>query len=356
MSAPQRLRIGIAGAGIGLEHIKAYRSLPQLFSVAAVCDKDAQRARMAADLAGAARIEASADALIEDAEIDVVDVCLPPQLHFPLARRTLEAGKHAICEKPLTLALAEADKLLELHSKGPGTLHPVFQYRCALGFRTLMHIVGLGLAGRPLAGALETHWRREDSYFADAPWRGQSRLAGGGALLSHAIHIHDMLCCAFGAPAAVLAYPLVGRAGIDVEDHAAVAFRFAEGAVATSSVSLGSAQEGSRMRLIFERMTATSVDAPALDGGQWLFEAADPADQPAIDAACASVQAAPGWLEGFLLGVHASICDGREPNVTAQAGRLSIELITAIYHSARTGESARLPLGSDHELYQGWLQ
>ncbi len=105
------LRAGIAGTGfIGAVHARsARRTGARVTAVAASSLQSAERA--ARDL-GAERAFASAEALVQDPDVDVVHICTPNHLHLPLAEAALAAGKHVVCEKPLALDAAGAQRLL----------------------------------------------------------------------------------------------------------------------------------------------------------------------------------------------------------------------------------------------------
>ncbi|MEL6678811.1 MAG: Gfo/Idh/MocA family oxidoreductase, partial [Pseudomonadota bacterium] len=141
-----RHRVAIVGAGIGAEHLAAYRALPERFTVRTICDLDTARA---APLLGTTmRYTADLAEVLADGEIDVVDVCLPPHLHLEAASRALSAGKHVVCEKPLVASLAEADRLAEVARAAGRAVFPVFQYRFGPGAARLRALMAAGLTGR----------------------------------------------------------------------------------------------------------------------------------------------------------------------------------------------------------------
>jgi predicted dehydrogenase len=113
MGEAAQLRVGIAGTGfIGAVHARsALLAGGRLAGVAASSPASAHEAatRLRAD-----RAFESAAALVESDAVDVVHVCTPNHLHVPLARAALKAGKHVICEKPLSLDDAGAAELVEL--------------------------------------------------------------------------------------------------------------------------------------------------------------------------------------------------------------------------------------------------
>lgn len=347
-------RVSVIGAGIGAQHMAGFAEVPEHFQVASICDLNLDRARPLAEEHGCALTDDFAGVLA-DPDIDIVDICLPPHLHFGACVDALRAGKKVICEKPLVTSLEKADELSEVVKETGGFLSPVFQYRFGIGAAQLHALIDAGLAGRCYAGTLETHWDRPASYY-DIDWRGTWAGESGGALLGHAIHIHDLLPAFLGPVARVFADVATRVNEIEVEDCAALSLRMDSGALITSSVTLGCAENISRMRLMFEGFTVESDHAPySLAARPWRFVARAPTTQAQIDAVLAEV----GDVRTGYAGMFTALADalggrgGRE--VTLEDGRRSLEFVTACYHSARTGQSVDLPLGADHPLYASWV-
>ena len=178
------LNVAILGAGIGAQHLDGYLALPDRYRVAAICDLDAEKAgALAAKAPGCAAVS-DADAVIADPAIDIIDICLPPHLHGPIAMKAFAAGKHVICEKPIAGSVAEADRMLEAAQASGRLFAPIFQYRYGRGLYQLAALQERGLAGKPLVATLETHWNRTADYYA-VPWRGKWASERGGAVLGH---------------------------------------------------------------------------------------------------------------------------------------------------------------------------
>src|SRR5262245_27762901 len=95
------LRVGVIGCGIGRQHVAAYRRLPDLFDVAAICDIDEAKGREVAAEYAVGKVLTDIKVLCELDDLDVVDICTPPYLHVAQTLQALSAGKHVICEKPL---------------------------------------------------------------------------------------------------------------------------------------------------------------------------------------------------------------------------------------------------------------
>lgn len=347
------INVAILGAGIGREHLAAYRTLPDKFSVGMLIDQDRPRIeniRAQDDFVAATDI----DAALENPAIDLIDICLPPHLHVPTALRALDAGKHVICEKPIAMSMADVDLLRAAALRNTRQVFPVFQYRWGPALAQLRHLISQGLAGRPQIGALETHWSRGAEYYA-IPWRGTWAGEQGGAVLGHAIHNHDLMTHFMGPVAALSAITTTRVNQIETEDCAAISFEMANGALVTSSITLGAAFNETRIRLVFEKLSATSGNAPYAPGSvPWVFTARDPAHQTAIDAALVDTIAESVGFQGFLHQVARALAGENNNAVTLEEGAASIALVTAIYHAARTGERVGLPLLETHPLYGGW--
>ncbi|MHA3979825.1 Gfo/Idh/MocA family protein [Halovulum sp. GXIMD14794] len=347
------IRVAILGAGIGQSHLAAYAVLRERFEVRTVCDIDAERAGQMVKGTGI-RVETDLNAVLADPEIDLVDVCLPPHLHFSVSKAAMEAGKHVICEKPLVPSLREADALISVATDSGRQLFPVFQYRYGQAAAQLDALREAGLVGKPYAASIETHWNRGAAYYA-VDWRGTWAGENGGAVLGHAIHNHDLLAAIMG-PIARLSATVTTRVNpIEVEDCAAILFEMENGAVATSSITLGAANDTTRFRFCFDGLTAESGSEPyAPMSGAWKFFAREPAKQADVDAVLAEVPTVhPGFIGYFdAIADHLGGRPGRA--VTQEDGRRSIELVAAIYHASRTGARVSLPVGPENPLYSGW--
>lgn len=348
------INVCVVGAGIGAAHLRGYAELPDRFSIHSVCDIDEARGRALAAEFGAG-FTADLTAVLEDSAIDLVDICLPPHMHLGACLAALDAGKKVICEKPLVASLKEADQLADKLRETSGFLSPVFQYRFGLGTAQLRALIDAGLAGKAYAGTLETHWDRPASYY-EVDWRGTWAGERGGAILGHAIHIHDLLPSMIGPVASVYAELATRVNDIEVEDCAALSVRMANGALITSSVTLGAADNTSRMRLMFEGFTVESDHAPYSPAEKaWHFVARAPTSQREIDEVLARVGAVKTGYAGMFEAVADALAGDSSDVVSLEDGRRSLEFVTAAYASARSGKAVNLPLDADHPLYESWL-
>ena len=344
------IRVAILGGGIGAQHLDAYGALDG-FHVTHLVDQDsARRDALCADtITPLDDIDAALSA-----DVDVIDICLPPHMHVPVAIKALEAGKHVICEKPLATSLDQIDTLAEVAARTGRQIFPVFQYRFGPAFAQLDALRRAGLVGSPRAASLETHWNRGADYYS-IPWRGTWAGEQGGAVLGHAIHAHDLLSHFMAPIVGVTARLNTLVNPIETEDSAALILDLDGGAMATSSITLGSATDETRLRFVYEHLTATSATHPYTPGeGTWRFVARDPAMQDRVDAVLAQISPGPSGFAGFLTEVAKAVQGQPNDAVTFQDGAASIALVTAIYASHRDGTRISLPLPKTHPLRKGW--
>lgn len=342
--------VAIIGAGIGAEHLTAYRALPDRYDVRWICDLDLPRAEGIAK--DGPQVTQDIEHVLADPLVGLVDICLPPHLHLDAMIKVLRSGRDAICEKPLVTSLADCDRLERVVEETGQRIFPVFQYRYGRAGTQIRMLKAAGLTGSPFVASLETHWRRDADYYA-VDWRGTWNGEQGGAVLGHAIHSHDWLSFAFGPVASVYAHTATRVNDIEVEDCAALSIRMKNGALVTSSVTLGAADDTSRLRFVFEGLTATSGSDPYRPADDtWTFTARS-ADQAAIDATI-DIQTPNGGFAGLFEAV-ADCLDGRESNVvTLHDARQSLEFVTAVYASAASNAPVSLPIPKDHAFYSGW--
>ena len=266
-----RLKVGVVGSGIGASHIEAYKALPEMYEVAVLCDIDAARgAEVAARFGIPATVGALDDLLARD--LDIIDVCTPSGLHQAQTLAALAAGFHVVVEKPVAKSLAEVDAVAAAEAASGRRVAPIFQYRFGLGLQKLAHLRAKGFATTASVATAETHWYRGEVYYGAAAWRGTFDGELGGCLTTHAIHIHDILCEVLGPIASVHARASNRLNRNETEDMAILSLGFASGAFATSSVTLGSRQETSRLRFVFDDLVAESGLAPYNPGHDpWTF-------------------------------------------------------------------------------------
>lgn len=348
--------VAVVGGGIGRSHIvEGYLPNQDKFRLLAICDLDPGRMNALAEEFGVERRTADFDELLAMDDLDVIDICTPPMVHFPMVMAALRAGKHVICEKPLVGSLAAVDEVIAEERTSRGLLMPVFQYRFGDGVQQAKAIIDAGIAGRPFVATVETLWRREADYYA-VPWRGKWRTELGGVLMTHAIHQHDLLTYLMGPPKSLFGRVATRVNAIEVEDCISASVELESGALASLTATLGAADEISRLRLMFENVTFESDHEAYSPGNKpWTILPRNDEAKQRIDALIEGWRHVPQRFETQMALFHAAI-EGKGPlPVTSADSRRALEIVAAFYHSSETRAEVSWPIGTEHPKYKSWL-
>jgi predicted dehydrogenase len=349
--------VAVIGCGIGRSHIaEGYGRHPDKFRALALCDVDERRLAQVGDEFSIERRTRSFDEVLCMDDIDIIDICTPPALHLAQILAALAVGKKVVCEKPIVGSLAEIDRVIAAEGRAGGRVMPIFQYRFGNGLQKAKRIIDMGIAGKPYLATVETAWKRTPKYY-ETSWRGRWETELGGVLLTHAIHSHDLMTYLMGPVASVFARTTTRVNPIAVEDCAVASLVMASGALVSLAATLGSHKEISRLRFCFEHVTFESSQRPYSPGDDpWEIIPASPEAANRIADALAAHRFVPSRFEGLMAAYHAALTgDGAAP-VTLADARRSLELVTALYHSAANGTVVTLPIGTDHPGYNGWRQ
>jgi predicted dehydrogenase len=175
----KKLRWGaLSTANIGLKKVLPAMQHGQFTAVTAIASRDLAKARAAADALGIATAYGSYEELLADPNVDAIYNPLPNQMHVPWTIKAAEAGKHVLCEKPLSLSVAEAKTLLAVRARTGVKIGEAFMIRSYpqwLRLRALLAEERIGEL-RSIVGFF--------SYFNNDPANIRNQMeCGGGALL-----------------------------------------------------------------------------------------------------------------------------------------------------------------------------
>ena len=285
--------------------------------------------------------------LLKNPDVDVVCVCTPSGVRGQIIIDAARAGKHIVAEKPLEVTLEKVDAVLKECELAGVKLMSVFQNRFFGPLKDLKKAVDEGRLGRLTIGDAYVKWFRPQSYYESAAWRGTWELDGGGALMNQGIHYVDLLQWIMGPVESVFAYTdTLVREKIEVEDTLVACLRFKNGAMGTIEACTSS-YPGRPASLEIHGEKGTIVVA---DGVVSMWKIKGEGDYVPHDTAAAGGAADPSAIsctahQRQIDDMVRAINENRPPIVDGREGRKSIEIITAIYKSAQTGEMVRLPLG-----------
>jgi len=342
---------GIIGTGmIANFHAQAIGELPNARLVACM-DCVEHVGRQFAERHGC-RAYSDLDKFLSDKDLDVVTICTPSGSHLEPTLAAAQAGKHVICEKPLEVTLERIDQMIEAHERAGTKLGGIFNSRYEPVNQLLKQTVQSGRLGRITYGAGYVPWWRPQSYYDQGAWRGTWKLDGGGALMNQSTHTVDLVQWLMGPVKRVSAFTaLLGHERLEVEDTAMAAVEFASGAMGVFVASTAMFP-GLPARVEIAGTKGTVItESTSLKVFQ--FQQEDPKDKEILDkfgghgvAAGASDPKAISAdnhrrnFEAFLKALD----EGAEPELNGREARKAVEIVLAIYESARTGRIVELPL------------
>lgn len=194
-------KVAIIGLGfMGTMHAQIYKQLRDASLVAVVDKQQAKAKRALAKLEIQAEVFGTLEDLLMGGEVDVVDVCLPTDLHAPFALKAIAAGKHVFCEKPLALTKADGQKIAAAAKKAGITFQVGQCIRFWPEYMAFEAFVKSGKAGKLLSLSLQRRAGRPTYSVED--WLNDGKRSGGAALDLH-IHDTDFVHHLLGRPDAV---------------------------------------------------------------------------------------------------------------------------------------------------------
>lgn len=342
------IRFAIIGSGgIAAKHAQAMATLPDAKLLAVWGQSPDQGAKFAkeyhAEFVGDIQTIAARD------DIDAVTIATPSGAHADTALPFLERGKAVLCEKPLEVTLEKLDALLTIAKENKAVLAGILQLRLGFGARAMKKAVQQGRFGKLSLCSAYLKWWREQAYYDAVDWRGTRALDGGGALMNQGIHVVDLLQWLAGMPSEVFAFSgCLAHQRIEVEDTIAITLKFPNGALGVIEASTA-CKPGFAMRieLCGDKGSAVLEDDRIT---RWQFDDERPEDESARDAPGTGISGGSSdpraiGFEGHRLVIEDfvnALREKRQPLISGNETRNAVQLILAVYESAKNGLSVRL--------------
>lgn len=338
------IRVALIGCGrISRNHFDAISKIPDL-ELVAVCDEVKERAEEAGK---ANRVPwfVSAEVMLAEVPSDVVVVATPSGLHPQHGILAARAGRHVISEKPMAISLASADALVQACDDNHVRLFVVKQNRLNPPIVLLKRAIDRERFGRIYMANCTVRWTRPQEYYDQAPWRGTWEF-DGGAFMNQASHYVDLMQWLVGPVESVMAKTATLARRIEAEDTGAAVLKFRSGAIGTIEVTMLTWPrnlEGS-ITILGEKGTVKIGGTAVNKVEHWQFADYDD-DDKLVETSNTNPPSVYGFgHEGYYRNVVAVLRGESRPDTDGRAGRKSLELILAIYQSARTGQDVPLPL------------
>ena len=362
----KKIRTAIVGCGkVGHTHAHSLQSLSSSEFVA-VCDVSADRAE-------AYRKEYNVKAytdfrkMIMDAGIEMVSICTPHPLHARFITQAADLGVHVLTEKPLASDLKDCDEAISACHTKKVKLGMISQRRLYPPVVRMQEAIQKGKIGQPIIGfMIVMGWRSKEYYEMDS-WRGKWQTEGGGVMVNQTIHQLDLLQWLMGPIDELYGYwDNFNHPTVEVEDTAVAVMRFKNGAVGQFLVS-NSQKPGFYGKIHVHGSSGASVGAQVEGGSPFIAGVTSKVDPPIND-----IWTIPGeeqflhkWNEEDrqFAGQHDimtyfhhhqiedfinSIIEDRDPMITGEEARKSVEIFTAVYRSQRDHIPIKFPLKAEN--------
>lgn len=340
-----KIRLGLIGCGrISKNHFDAISQIPEAEFVA-VADVIEEKAQAMAAQYGITAIYQDYRQMLQQEKLDAVTICTPSGLHPQIGIDVANHGMAVITEKPMGISIEQADRLIQTCDNNQVKLFVVKQNRLNATLQLLKNAVKKNRFGRIFMAQANVFWQRPQAYYDAEEWRGTWEF-DGGAFMNQASHYVDALYWLLGNVDSVMAYTSTMARRIEAEDTGCAILHFRSGILASLNVTMLTYPknfEGS-ITIIGEKGTVKVGGVAVNKIEKWEFEDYDDDDRIVQEA-----NYQPPSVYGFghnpyyrnvidvLLGVGKPSTDGRD-------GRKSVEIIQAIYLSAKTGKKVSLPL------------
>ncbi len=191
-----KIGVALVGTGFGQKvHIPALQAHHRT-NLVAVYHYDRTKAEAIAQTYGISYACTQIEDLVALPEVEAVSITSPPFLHYPMAKTVLQAGKHLLLEKPVTLIAREAEELQHLATVHQRVTAVNFEFRCVPAWMQLAELLEAGYVGKPRL--IKVDWLVSSRADATRPWNWYAQAAlGGGALGAIGSHTFDYITWLF---------------------------------------------------------------------------------------------------------------------------------------------------------------
>jgi UDP-N-acetyl-2-amino-2-deoxyglucuronate dehydrogenase len=340
------IRIGLVGCGrISKNHLEAIKQHAQEVQLIAICDTDIATRNNCNTQYGVPSYANMID-MLDKEKLDLVALCTPSGLHPQQAILAAKYGVHVLTEKPMGTSLADGIAMVRACDAAGVRLFVVKQNRRNATLQLLKKAVEQQRFGRIYNVAMNVFWTRPQEYYDQGNgWRGTWEL-DGGAFMNQASHYIDLLTWIIGPVESVMAYTATQARNIEVEDSGVAAIKWRSGAMGTLNVSMLTYPknlEGS-ITVLGERGTARIGGVAVNEIREWQFADTRPEDDD-IKTASYSTTSVYGFGHPLVYQNVVDVLRGRaEPETDGRSGLKCLELLVAMYRSAKNGIKVSLPL------------
>ncbi len=342
----RKLRLALVGCGrIAVNHFGAIESRKDDIDLVDVCDIEPAALKSAVERTGATGYANLAD-MIKATNADLVVLTTPSGLHPQQTIDLAKAGKHVMTEKPMATRWQDGLRMVKACDEAGVRLFVVKQNRRNATLQLLKQAVEQGRFGRIYNIALNVFWTRPQDYYDQGNgWRGTWEF-DGGAFMNQASHYIDLLDWIIGPVESVMSYTATQARNIEAEDSGVAVIKWRSGAMGTLNVSMLTYPknlEGS-ITILGEKGTARIGGVAVNEIQEWQFEDARPEDAEIKMASYATTSVYGFGHPLYYDNVIKTMRGDAEAETDGRSGLKSLELLVAMYRSAKDGVKISLPL------------
>jgi UDP-N-acetyl-2-amino-2-deoxyglucuronate dehydrogenase len=341
----RKIRFALAGCGrISANHFDALEKHTERTELVGVCDVDAGALAKAVERTGARGFK-SLESMLAGTEADVVILATPSGVHADQAAQVAAAGRHVMTEKPMATRWRDGKRMVHACDQAGVHLFVVKQNRRNATLQLVKRAIEKKRFSRIYMVTINVFWSRPQSYYDGAAWRGTWEF-DGGAFMNQASHYVDLLDWLIGPLESVYAYTATLARNIEVEDTGVAAVRWRSGALGTVNVTMLTYPknlEGS-ITVIGEKGTVRVGGVAVNEIQHWTF--AEPAEEDQrVKSASYQTASVYGFGHPAYYDNVIRVLQGEaEPRTDGREGLRALEVLIAIYRSARDGHRVSLPL------------
>lgn len=338
----KELGFGLLGCGmVGHYHAEAIKAVDGCTLVACASKSFASAEKLASEFNTEAR--QSFNDLLSDASINFIAICTPTGDHYENAKQALLAGKNVVVEKPMCLGLDKADELIALAKQKNLVLCSISQTRFSDAVQAIHNAVQAGQFGKMVSAQLMMRFMRTQAYYDQADWRGTFAGDGGGVLMNQGIHGIDVLCYIMGRAVSVAGYTATRLRNIEVEDTAAAALEFEDGALGIIDATVCSEPSFTKKFIFCGEKGTVVLENDVIS----LWSLPCPCPVSVGPSAGGSSSADPrGITTEYHIREYTNlrnhVLDGEALLVDGKQGKLPLSVIYGIYESSKTGKKITL--------------
>ncbi|MEA4892152.1 MAG: Gfo/Idh/MocA family oxidoreductase [Peptococcaceae bacterium] len=344
------MKYALVGCGrIAINHLTA--ALNNQFEIAGLCDLRSENIKELMKKAGvkvSVPVYTDYRRLIEEARPELVAIATESGKHAAIALDCIDAGCHVIIEKPIALSLEEADEIIRRAKKKGVKVCTCHQNRFNQSIQHMRQALEEGRLGKLSHGSIHVRWNRNKDYYDQANWRG-TWAQDGGVLMNQSIHGIDLLRWMMGDEIEeIFAYTANQfHPYLECEDVGLAVVRFKSGALGTiegtSNVYPRNLEE--TLYLFGEKGTMKAGGKSANTIEVWEFADERPEDKQLKSGLVEqTVNVYGNGHTRLYKDMQEAILQDRSPYVDGAAGRRALEVVLAIYKSAKEGKPVKLPL------------